>query len=217
MNCFFDHLPIDYEDIPYEMAPMRVSDISEVMAIERQSFPTPWTPHAYRYELTHNANAYYYVVRPREAPHSAHAEEITGWRARLRRMLGSKPAGPPILGYVGFWLAAGEAHISTIAVHPDVRRRGLGELLLVKVIETALARGADFVTLEVRASNQAAQRLYEKYGFERKGERKGYYRDTREDAWIMTADRLDDREIRDLFERNKRALREKLLQVQLKK
>jgi ribosomal-protein-alanine N-acetyltransferase len=202
-----------YEDIPYQVVPMRVSDISEVMAIERQSFPTPWAPSAYRYELRFNPNAHYYVVRSREAPPQVPNSNTGGWRIRLRRLLGPpKPAGPPVLGYVGFWLVAGETHISTIAVHPDARRRGLGELLLVQVIETALAEDADFVTLEVRVSNHAAQRLYEKYAFERVGRRKGYYTDNREDAWIMTVDRLHDPEYRALFERNKRALYEKLRQ-----
>ncbi|MFQ5858886.1 MAG: ribosomal protein S18-alanine N-acetyltransferase [Anaerolineae bacterium] len=200
-----------YEDIPYEVAPMRVSDISEVMAIERQSFPTPWSSSAYRYELTFNANAHYYVVRSRRAPRMAHITEADGWRFRLRRLLRSaEPAAPPILGYVGFWLVAGEAHISTIAVHPDARRRGLGELLLVHVIETALANGADFVTLEVRVSNHSAQRLYEKYGFNRTGRRKGYYSDNREDAWIMTVDDLDNSKFQSLLEQNKRTLGDKL-------
>lgn len=203
---------MDYEEIPYEVAPMRVSDISEVMAVERQSFPTPWTPSAYRYELMFNANAHYYVVRSRFPPPSASNARPHGWRSRLRRLLGGAgPVAPPILGYVGFWLVAGEAHISTIAVHPKARRRGLGELLLLQVIETALAEDAEFVTLEVRVSNHSAQHLYEKYAFERVGRRKGYYTDNREDAWIMTVDRLDDPEYHALFERNKRALRAKLL------
>lgn len=203
---------MDYEEIPYEVAPMRVSDISEVMAVERQSFPTPWAPSAYRYELLFNANAYYYVVRSRFTPPPAANAQPHGWRARLRRLLARPgPASPPILGYVGFWLVAGEAHISTIAVHPKARRRGLGELLLVQVIETALDEDAEFVTLEVRVSNHGAQRLYEKYGFERTGRQKGYYTDNREDAWIMTVDRLGEPEHYELFERNKRVLRAKLL------
>lgn len=201
-----------YEDLPYEITPMRVADIAEVMEIERRSFPTPWRADAYRYELRHNLNAHYYVVRPRTPPPPPAQERENGWRIRLRRLLSpSKPKAGPVLGYVGFWLVAGEAHISTIAVHPDVRRRGLGELLLVQVIDTALLHGAEFVTLEVRVSNHAAQRLYEKYGFERKGRRRGYYSDRREDAWIMTVEQLHSPAFNALFERNKRALREKLL------
>ncbi|MFQ5595810.1 MAG: ribosomal protein S18-alanine N-acetyltransferase, partial [Anaerolineae bacterium] len=192
---------MNYEGIPYEVAPMRVSDISEVMAVERQSFPTPWAPSAYRYELLFNANAHYYVVRSRLRQSPSANAQTPGWRSRLRRLLGrAGPTSPPILGYVGFWLVAGEAHISTIAVHPKARRRGLGELLLVQVIESALAEDAEFVTLEVRVSNHSAQRLYEKYAFERVGRRKAYYTDNREDAWIMTVNRLDDPEYHVLFE-----------------
>lgn len=206
-----------YEDTPYQVAQMRIADIAEVMDIERQSFATPWTPAAYRYELRFNTNAYYYVVRPREVSPSTSSTPPNGWRFRVRRLLGTvKPATPPILGYVGFWLVVDQAHISTIAVRPKARRRGLGELLLVQVIETALAHNAEFITLEVRVSNYGAQRLYEKYGFERMGRRKGYYTDNREDAWIMTVDGLGRPEFRTLFEDNKRALHEKLLQVQPK-
>lgn len=202
---------MDYENLPYEVAPMRVSDIGEVMAIERQSFPTPWSSRAYHYELRFNSSAHYYVVRPRGAPIPAADKEPVGWRAKLRRLLG-KSTTPQhhILGYVGFWLAAGEAHISTIAVHPEFRRQGLGQLLLVKVIGEALDQDADFVTLEVRVSNRGAQRLYEKYGFEKKGRRKAYYSDNREDAWIMTVDRLNEPEFQALFRRNKQILHEKL-------
>jgi ribosomal-protein-alanine N-acetyltransferase len=208
---------LSFPDIPYEIAPMRVSDIAEVMAIEHQSFATPWTSDAYRYELRHNPNAHYYVVRPREMPDRVAAAELDGWRARLLRLFGSeKSTALPVLGYVGFWLVAGEAHISTIAVHPDTRGQGLGELLLVQVIDDALTWDANFITLEVRVSNYAAQRLYEKYGFERTGRRRGYYSDNREDAWIMSIERLDDPQFQALFQRNKRILRAKLLQVDQK-
>lgn len=206
---------MNYEDVLYQVEPMQVSDIPEIMAIERQSFQTPWTPDAYRYELAHNPHAYYYVVRPqKEATQSATIEEMDGWRIKLRRLLGRpKQTAPPILGYAGFWFAAGEAHISTIAVHPQARRQGLGELLMIQIIEEAMALEADFVTLEVRVSSHGAQRLYEKYGFKRKDRRRGYYSNNREDAWIMTVDSLRDPEFQALFERNKRMLRKKLLAV----
>ncbi len=207
---------MDYEKIPYEVAPMATSDIPAVMQIERQSFPTPWTPQAYRYELNHNRNAHYFVVRPRRAPQQSPNGYFTTWRSKLRRLLGiSTSSSAPILGYIGFWLVAGEAHISTIAVHPEARRNGLGELLLIRVIEAVLERNGDFITLEVRVSNQAAQQLYEKFGFKRTGRRTGYYSDNREDAWIMTADELDSPRFRTLFEHNRRALRQKLSEVQL--
>ena len=80
----------------------------------------------------------------------------------------------------------GEAHISTIAVHPDHRRRGLGELLLLHILDQAGEGSSEFVTLEVRVSNRAARELYEKYGFQGVARRKRYYTDNAEDALLMT-------------------------------
>ncbi len=93
---------------------------------------------------------------------------------------------PPLLSYGGMWRTGEEAHVTTIAVHPQWRRRGLGEWTLLQLIGVARAGGAEVVTLEVRVSNQAAIRLYEKLGFQTVGRRKGYYIDTREDALLMT-------------------------------
>jgi ribosomal-protein-alanine N-acetyltransferase len=200
------------DGIPYTIEPMRVEDITRVMEIERRSFPTPWSPAAYRHELRYNPHAHYLVIRlGREISASAESED-RNWRLRLQQLFTPQsPATGPIVGYVGFWLVAGEAHISTIAVHPDARRRGLGELLLSRVIDFALEKEAEFVTLEVRESNTAAQRLYEKYGFQQMGRRKRYYTDTREDALIMTLEPLDDAEVQALLEGNRRDLRAKLL------
>jgi ribosomal-protein-alanine N-acetyltransferase len=92
----------------------------------------------------------------------------------------------PLVGYGGFWLMVDEAHISTIASHADWRRRGIGELLLIAMIDGATQVGARVVTLEVRVSNTDAQALYRKYGFDVTGSRKHYYSDNREDALIMT-------------------------------
>ncbi|MBI5649302.1 MAG: ribosomal protein S18-alanine N-acetyltransferase, partial [Chloroflexi bacterium] len=92
----------------------------------------------------------------------------------------------PIVGYAGFWMMTDEAHISTIASHPDWRRRGIGELLLLAMIEAAAEQNARVLTLEVRVSNQDAQVLYRKHGFNIVGERKHYYSDNQEDALIMT-------------------------------
>jgi len=96
-----------------------------------------------------------------------------------------------------------EAHISTIASHPDWRRNGVGELLLVAMIESAAEMGAGVVTLEVRASNQGAQSLYRKYGFEQVGLRKRYYSDNNEDALIMSTSRITGAPFVSQFERLK--------------
>ena len=98
----------------------------------------------------------------------------------------TRPDLPPILAYGGYWLLGDEAHIVTIATHPDFRRLGLAEYLLRLMIERAQAGGATDITLEVRMGNRAAQRMYEKLGFVKVGMRKEYYRDNREDALLMT-------------------------------
>ena len=106
-----------------------------------------------------------------------------GWRDLLRDVV-SQPERDRIAGYMGLRFQGTEAHLSTIAVHPDWRGKGLGELLLLTAMEEALQLRSSAVTLEVRASNWVAQRLYRKYGFQFTGTHRGYYRDG-EDAWLM--------------------------------
>ncbi len=166
-------------DSPYVVEPMRMDDVPQVMAIERESFPLPWPERAYRYELNQNQNSHYVVLRPaqRLRPARWHKPWMRLWR---------RDAHSPVLGYGGFWMIAGEAHISTLAVEPAWRRRGLGELLLWSMLKQATLMGAFEATLEVRVSNHAAQNLYRKYYFEVVGQRRRYYQDNNEDAWIMT-------------------------------
>jgi ribosomal-protein-alanine N-acetyltransferase len=114
-------------------------------------------------------------------------------------------AAPPevnILDYGGFWLMAGEAHISTIAVRPEWRRR-IGELLLVAMLDRAVELGGDLTTLEVRVSSVAAQSLYQKYGFAKVGLRSHDYRDRGEDALIMTTKHLTSVAFQSAFQRLK--------------
>lgn len=96
--------------------------------------------------------------------------------------------GREIVGYAGYWTVAGEAHVSTIAVAPAWRRRGLGAWLLLSMIYHALERDAVVVRLEVRETNHAAQALYDRFGFVSVGRRGRYYRDTGEDAILMDLD-----------------------------
>ena len=97
----------------------------------------------------------------------------------------------PILAYGGLWLLLDEAHIATVASHPDWRGCGLGQWLMLALLDAAMARGAATSTLEVRAGNLPARRLYEKLGYEVAGVRKRYYRDG-EDGLIMTTPPLAD-------------------------
>ena len=145
--------------------PMTEEDIEAVGALEEQCFDDPWSRGTFRNELANNQLSFYWVLRP--GPDTA---------ATL----------PPILAYGGYWLMGDEAHIVNVATHPDVRRRGYGELTVMRMVEAARAAGARLVTLEVRMSNRVAQKLYAKLGFVEVGERRRYYNDNGEDALLMT-------------------------------
>ncbi len=143
--------------------PMGADDIPAVHAIESASFPTPWPPYAFRQELETNRMAHYLVVR----------------------------AGARVVAYAGVWLMVDEAHVTTFAVLPAYRRRGIGGLLLAELMALSARIGALVVTLEVRLSNAAARDLYQRFGFRPVGVRPRYYTDNGEDALIMTTERLD--------------------------
>lgn len=198
---------IDFTDLPVRVEPMRVEDIGTVLEIERLSFSAPWSARAYEYELRYNDLAHYSVARVMNGAGPSRG----GWKARgwLDNIFGSNTPVEEsgIVGYVGFWLMVGEAHISTLAVKPNFRRRSIGELLLVSAMEQAIDLHAHQATLEVRVSNVSAQDLYLKYGFVKEGVRKGYYTDNNEDGYIMTTPPLTSAEYQHKFQR----LREVLL------
>lgn len=173
------------DELPVVVAPMTLDDLPAVLVIEEASFATPSSASVYRRELTENELAHYLVLVPRDSAAPTPAAPGLGERVR-RWLLGVGRTAPrPIIGYAGYWLMAGEAHVSTIAVAEEWRGKGLGELLLLALIEEAIAAAATMVTLEVRLSNERAQRLYEKYGFDYVGRRRRYYHDNNEDALIM--------------------------------
>jgi ribosomal-protein-alanine N-acetyltransferase len=149
---------------PYTIRLMQLADLESVKEIDRLSFPTPARRGIFEHELEQNKIAHYQVL-------SVDSHQI--------------------IGFAGYWLMADEVHISTIAVHPDWRGRSLGELLLLNLLQLAYRHPANVATLEVRRSNKTAQRLYHKYQFAVMGERRRYYRDTGEDAIIMTVSALD--------------------------
>ena len=174
------------------IAPMTVDDIARVVEIDTLSFPLPWSATSYRYELTQNPNSHFVVAVTGDEP-AAPIKEHDGLAGRLLAGRWFRPAAPPpeprqIVGYSGFWFIIDEAHVSTIAVHPDWRGQGVGESLFVTMLEQALDLGALTATLEVRVTNAPAQALYRKYDFEPTGRRKRYYRDNGEDALLMTAE-----------------------------
>ena len=173
--------------------PMRESDVARVQEIERQSFSTPWSAATYLRELRAANQCRYLVVRSSQSrPRylQQHLADRRGWLASVLPGLFGSPAvaSPyPVVGYGGVWLTGDEGHITTIATAPEMRRRGVGELVLNGLIDAAREMGANVLTLEVRVSNSAAQALYRKYGFEARGTRRRYYTDNNEDALIMWA------------------------------
>jgi ribosomal-protein-alanine N-acetyltransferase len=170
------------QPLPYTIRPMEPGDIPAVVAIDRLSFPTPWSASSYLYEIGHRGQSYFYVLlEPQANDPAPPAPRLHRW---LRGLASLPQEGSRVIGYMGLRRRGPGAHISTIAVHPDWLGRGLGELLLLTAMEQAQKLRLDPVTLEVRASNQVAQQLYRKYGFRYKGVHQGYYRDG-EDAWLM--------------------------------
>jgi ribosomal-protein-alanine N-acetyltransferase len=185
------------ERLPYVVEPMTLADIDQVMEIEQIVFPAPWSARAYRYEITRNDHSTMLVLRSSWASTDA--------LGQLKRRLGlGTPT--PVLGYAGFWLLVDEAHICTIAVHPGWQGLGLGELLVISLLDQSLRLGARRATLEVRVSNNAALALYRKYGFEMVSRRKGYYTDNNEDAYIMTTPRFGIAEFQAALDNHRRQL-----------
>jgi ribosomal-protein-alanine N-acetyltransferase len=161
-------------ETPITIRRMRASDIEHVSRIERESFSTGWSASAYLTELS-NPAAVYIVAAVNEK----------------------------LIGYGGLWVIMDEAHITTIAVVPEWRSLRIGERLLSEMLATARRDGATRATLEVRTSNEPAQRLYKRYGFLKAAVRKGYYSDNREDADILWLNDMDAMAWREEFNRRR--------------
>ena len=142
--------------------PMVMTDVDGVMAVEQDSFLTPWSRSAFEEELAQNRLARYIV-----------AEE-----------------NGMIVGYAGTWLVINEAHVTNVAVSSQRRREGIGRMLMQKLMELARENGMESMTLEVRVSNAAARHLDEQLGFVEAGIRKNYYSETKEDALILWCEKL---------------------------
>ena len=141
--------------VPFEIVPLEESDLDEVAEIEKQSFGTPWSKALFLEELRNPG--------------------LCTWFK----------ASPGLAGYMGYWKAVDEAHITNLAVRPELRRQGVGKSLVGHLLEHAAARGCVRATLEVRPSNSVAIKLYEGFGFTPVALRPKYYLDNGEDALIM--------------------------------
>ena len=160
-----------YGNLQIEFIAMTIDDIEAIMDLENRCFIDPWSENTYRRDLNSNPHSFYWTLRLANASHMNH---------------------PSILAYGGYWIMGDEAHIVTIATDPDWQRQRLGEWLLLNMLAEMRTYGVAQATLEVRASNQAAVRLYLKLGFIEVGTRPNYYRDPTEDALLLTLFGLDD-------------------------
>ena len=142
---------------------MTLEDVPAVHEIDTLSFSLPWPERSFRFELTENP-----VSR----------SWVTEFNGRIAAML-------------VLWLIVDEAHIATLATHPDFRRQGIGERLMIAALISARNEGAARAFLEVRAGNAAALALYNKYGFGMAGLRPRYYKDNNEDAILMNLEDLN--------------------------
>lgn len=142
--------------------PMQLKHIPDVLKVERVSFLTPWSDHAFTYEILYNELSYYTV---------ALLDDV-------------------VVGYAGMWMILDEAHVTNVAVAPTHRNRKIGRLLMQQLMNKAVQNGINRMTLEVRPSNAYARRLYKSLGFKELGVRKNYYTDTNEDAIIMWKENL---------------------------
>ncbi len=167
---------------------MQLADIQPVVAIDALCFEPPWSQNSYTFEIQESKVSHMVVLEADELPPERPTLRRDGWLAWLNgAWRGAAPVNGAgsILGYGGLWKVADEAHISTIATHPNQRRQGYGEILLAGMISKALRLRASYIVLEVRVSNRAAQELYQKYGFQRYARRRNYYQNNNEDAWDM--------------------------------
>ncbi|MGD0877657.1 MAG: ribosomal protein S18-alanine N-acetyltransferase [Anaerolineales bacterium] len=142
---------------------MTLEDIPAVHEIDVLSFSLPWPERSFCFELTKN-------------------QVSRGWVAEM---------DGKIAAMLLIWFVVDEAHIATIAVHPDFRRQGIGEQILLHALRAVHNEGAQRAFLEVRAGNISAQAMYRKYGFELAGVRPGYYKDNNEDAFLMNLEKFD--------------------------
>lgn len=150
------------EKIEIEITPMRKEDVEEAVEIEKAAYGEHhWSADSFQGELNNNLANYY----------------CAWFKGQM-------------VGYAGFWNILDEGHITTIATHPDFKRKKIAEALINKIIEECYEKMIKYITLEVRVSNEPAIKLYEKYGFKSLGKRKGYYQNNNEDALIMWTENI---------------------------
>ena len=212
------------ENSGYIVRFMREDDIPQVAEVDRDAFPDEWifrSISSYQRELSNPIAHYLVAWTPRETPKES--DEPTALQLPFfkglfrRRALQTRKEYPLeyIIGFASFWLMAGDAHIISIAVRSKYRQMGLGEALLISVIELAARLDATVVTLEVRASNEVAKSLYQKYGFRVVGKRLRYYSNNSEDALIMDTVRPNSTSFQSQFQDLKKEHAQKYREISL--
>jgi ribosomal-protein-alanine N-acetyltransferase len=173
---------------------MEYEDIPQVAQIDREAFPGEWvfrSQSAYKQDLDNPSVRYIVACRKRDEGESGgQMLPKPPWFKRLFSYERRRHTPQDIVGFSGFWMMVGEAHIIAIGVRNVCRQLGIGEALLIATIELAQMLNAKLVTLEVRASNKIARGLYKKYGFQVVGRRPKYYSSDGEDAIIMSTDSI---------------------------
>ena len=206
--------------MPYHLDAMHVKDIPEVVQIERESFSMTWPANSYKRELEQNRMARYVVLRYQPGfgepplPPSAPQPKRPFPLSLLPLPPPERPADDErhsaVVGYGGLWLMVDEAHITSIAVKPEFRGRGLGKLLMLSLFDCALRMNVRWLTLEARVGNRVARALYEQLGFREAGIRPRYYTDNGEDAVVMWSEDLRTPRFRERYARLKEELASRL-------
>ena len=220
-NLFQFHRDYSKIEMNYIIRRMQDKDIPQALEIDHEAFPTQWPNSTYssiKHELRNRLAHYLVAAKPLEPRQEMGnpADDHNFWHRLLQlkhlfdhdRFFGEEKPPPTtdyLVGIAGFWIMLDEAHIITIATRGTCRRQGIGELLLISVIDMAIQLKANTVTLEVRVSNMPAQALYEKYGFQKVGLRRRYYSDDGEDAFIMTVEDINSTPFQTLFQQLKEA------------
>lgn len=204
----------------YVVRPMQAVDIAQVTEIDREAFPTQWPPPSFEKDLSKKIVRYLVAFkdgsgsyRQTKAGEPKANGNLQGLLSKIKRLFNKEHSSNQgmvtqptqiILGYASVWLMVDEAHLTSIAVRETHRRHGIGELLLIFIIDLSIQLNAQVVTLEVRVSNLAAQTLYEKYSFAKVGLRRGYYSEDGEDAVIMTTEVITSASYQATFQELKR-------------
>jgi [ribosomal protein S18]-alanine N-acetyltransferase len=165
---------------------MREEDIDQVVLLDQMSFSLPWPPSAYRNELQNPGGRTWVAETSLSEPLAFMPPIGSPFKELIRN-----PGETAIAGMLVLWLILDEAHIASVAVHPQMRHIGIGRELVRTALVNAAGEGAVSALLEVRAGNLTAQNLYREFGFEVVGKRAHYYKDNSEDALLMTLEPLE--------------------------